>query len=391
MCCNIFKYIMFLAMLLIYMPSLAATDGAYTLSEVSAVWDGTQESQIAPVTTDYNVVYGDDTPLVYTLPWTFFFYGHGYNKITVDTNGSIWFAATTSAHEFNLAKSNRGLVIAPWNYDLSSVYEGGVFIQHKTGPERVVIEWRAETYSDEGAGLPNVFEAVLFADGTVRFDYKSFTAVNAGDSGSGISKDDGTYFLSTTTTYGNAYVLAGRSFKFIPSGSGTIATLSVNFNGTGNGWVTSSPAGLACNADCYADFPLGPPVTLHAAASPYSYFTGWSGGGCSGLGDCAVTLLSNTLVNANFMFDAAHKVRADGGGVTYYTTIQAAYNAIPDASIIKLWSTEYAESLTCSRPVTVTLQGGYDEGYSTKSGKAVLNGTLTVTNGTVVVDGIIIR
>ncbi|RII25982.1 MAG: hypothetical protein CXR30_17620 [Geobacter sp.] len=378
------------AMLLITTNCFAATDGAYTLSEVTGVWDGTSADATAPVTAEYNYVYGDDTTMTYTLPWIFFFYGHGYNQIVIDTNGAIWFDSDTSAHDFNLATPNRGLVLAPWNYDLSSTYEGGVFVQHKSNPERVVIEWRTETYSDEGDGLLNIFEAVIFLGGVVRFDYQSFTAVNPGDSGSGISKDDGSYYLSSTTNYGNSYSLAGHSFSFTPSGPSTTAPLSVDINGTGTGSVTTTPVGLACNASCSLDFPLGTPVTLHPSASQYSSFTGWNGGGCSGLDDCVLTLTANTLVSATFTFNAANSVKIDG--VTgYYPTLQGAYDVAPDGAVMKLWATDYSESLNCARPITVTLQGGYDENYTTQSGMTVLKGALTISNGIVIVNGLSVR
>src|SRR5207244_8485831 len=62
-------------------------------------------------------------------------------------------------------------------------------------------------------------------------------------------------------------------------------TLTVNKAGTGSGTVTSSPAGIDCGTSCSADYASGTLVTLTAAASAGSTFTGWSGG-CSGTGDC---------------------------------------------------------------------------------------------------------
>ncbi|WP_237560780.1 hypothetical protein, partial [Geobacter anodireducens] len=59
--------------------------------------------------------------------------------------------------------------------------------------------------------------------------------------------------------------------------------------------------------------------------------------------------------------------------------------------VIRLWATTYNESLSCSRPVTITLQGGYDSNYSTLIGEPVLNGALTVTDGTLILDGFSIR
>ncbi len=120
--------------------ALAATDGTHQLSQVAYVWDGTDASPTNTPTADYDYTYGDESSVTYTLPWPISFYGKSYDRITVDTNGNVWFVATGSANSFDLANTGRGPVIAVWNNDLSSSYYGGVFIQHKTNPERVVIE-----------------------------------------------------------------------------------------------------------------------------------------------------------------------------------------------------------------------------------------------------------
>ncbi|NJD91196.1 MAG: PKD domain-containing protein [Geobacter sp.] len=206
--------------------TFAATDGFYNLTEVTTTWDGTDASRTKPPTPappgsshqlDYDYTYGDESSITYSLPWSFSFYGIPYSTITADTNGNIWFNATGSAHSFNLANTGRGPVIAAWNNDLSSYYYGGVFIQHKSSPERVVIEWQTETYTEEGFSRPNNFAVVIFPNGTIRYDYKAFGSLSPGDFGSGISRSNGSSYLSLTGTYGNAYDLAGRSFQIAES------------------------------------------------------------------------------------------------------------------------------------------------------------------------------
>jgi hypothetical protein len=186
----------------------AATDGFYNLMEVTSSWEGTDASRTKTPTADYNYTYGDESSVTYTLPWSFNFYGQAYSQITADSNGNIWFTATGSAHSFNLTNTDRGPVIAAWNDDLSSYYYGGVFIQHKTNPERVVIEWQTETYLEEGYSHPNKFEVVIFQNGAVRLDYKSSSATLAKDYGSGLSNDNGTNFINLSTVFGPAYTLA---------------------------------------------------------------------------------------------------------------------------------------------------------------------------------------
>ena len=93
----------------------------------------------------------------------------------------------------------------------------------------------------------------------------------------------------------------------------TLRTLSVTKAGTGSGFVSSSPAGIACGDACSAGFPAGGTVTLRADAAGASIFAGWSGGGCSGTGDCTVTMDAAKAVTATFVTNASLTVTSTSG------------------------------------------------------------------------------
>jgi uncharacterized repeat protein (TIGR01451 family) len=78
-------------------------------------------------------------------------------------------------------------------------------------------------------------------------------------------------------------------------------TLTATLSGSGSGTVGSAPSGIDCAGVCSASFDQGTQVTLTAAPDPGSRFAGWSGGGCSGLGDCQLTMSSGQLVTATFV------------------------------------------------------------------------------------------
>ncbi|MDZ7291423.1 MAG: hypothetical protein ONB44_07730 [candidate division KSB1 bacterium] len=59
--------------------------------------------------------------------------------------------------------------------------------------------------------------------------------------------------------------------------SRSIRTLTVVKTGSGNGNVTSSPAGINCGSNCSAEFEDGLTVTLTAVTDGKSVFEGWSG------------------------------------------------------------------------------------------------------------------
>lgn len=171
-------------------------------------------------------------------------------------------------------------------------------------------------------------------------------------------------------------------------------TLSLVFAGSGSGMVTSSPAGIQCNIDCSAVFNAYIPVTLTPAADAYMIFSGWSGGGCTGTVPCSITLNGTTAVTATFDKDADHAVFVPGSTPdtgTYYTSLQAAYDAAPVGSTIKAWATTYSEELNCNDPKAVILKGGYDQTYSNQIGYTSLDGTFIFSQGTTTIERITIK
>ncbi|RIK34894.1 MAG: hypothetical protein DCC55_31965, partial [Chloroflexi bacterium] len=94
-------------------------------------------------------------------------------------------------------------------------------------------------------------------------------------------------------------VEAGSAVDLVVSSGPALATLTVSRTGNGSGTVTSTPAGIDCGATCSADYNHNTSVTLTAAASTGSTFSGWSGA-CTGTGSCVVTMDAAKNVTANF-------------------------------------------------------------------------------------------
>src|SRR5262245_25244579 len=121
------------------------------------------------------------------------------------------------------------------------------------------------------------------------------------------------------TTYTDASVIDGTTYCYRVQAYDSLAvspysneacgstatglTLTVSPSGTGQGTVTSNPAGINCGLDCTEAYGSGVVVTLSAAATNGSVFGGWNGGGCSGTGTC--TLIGNTPVTVAVTFTTA--------------------------------------------------------------------------------------
>ncbi|MGB8213567.1 MAG: hypothetical protein WCE68_08415 [Anaerolineales bacterium] len=77
--------------------------------------------------------------------------------------------------------------------------------------------------------------------------------------------------------------------------------VTVRKTGSGNGMVTSNPAGINCGIVCIHSFTYGTNVTLTATASPGNAFIGWNGGNCIGNGTCTLPVTQAVGVTADFL------------------------------------------------------------------------------------------
>lgn len=79
-------------------------------------------------------------------------------------------------------------------------------------------------------------------------------------------------------------------------------------DGNGTGTVTSVPAGIDCGDDCEETSLPVATITLTALPDTLSVFSGWSGGGCSGKGECIILINGDITVNATFIQDVTPPV-----------------------------------------------------------------------------------
>ena len=89
------------------------------------------------------------------------------------------------------------------------------------------------------------------------------------------------------------------TFNLVPPGFSY--PLTIERLGTGSGTVTSSPAGIDCGSDCSESFLEGTKVTLTATPAAGSTFDHWTGGGCTGSGDCTTTMSTARTAKAVFV------------------------------------------------------------------------------------------
>lgn len=80
----------------------------------------------------------------------------------------------------------------------------------------------------------------------------------------------------------------------------TLKTFALNVTKTGNGTVTSNPAGITCGTDCNQTYNINIQVTLTATAETDSDFTSWTGCDTTNGTSCTVNMNAAKSVTATF-------------------------------------------------------------------------------------------
>jgi hypothetical protein len=237
-------------------------------------------------------------------------------------------------------------------------------------------------YSRNGPALP---AGTPFTNVQVYWYWSSSTDADLPSSGWIVDMLDGGVFeLSKSLASGFVWPVRGG----LPGG---MALLTVTPTGTGSGTIVSNPGGLVCNVSCSGQFPWGTSVTLQASPATYSLFTNW-GAPCSGNGDCTLSMLGETTVNAVFTLNTAYMVRLNRSTPPYFSSLTSAYNsAAPAGDTIQAWALPFAENLNMNLNKSLTIQGGYDAGYDAITGYTTLSGVLTVGSGAVTVQNLIVQ
>jgi virginiamycin B lyase len=136
-------------------------------------------------------------------------------------------------------------------------------------------------------------------------------------------------------------------------------TLSVLAGGAGSGTVTSNPAGIVCNPtsnQCSSMYTPGVSVTLTASANAGSVFAGWSGGGCSGIDPCTITLNADTTVTANFVQQVNTNIALFAAILPLSRSVEVGATATAFATIV---NSGPGDATTCSIAPAATIPASF--------------------------------
>jgi hypothetical protein len=161
---------------------------------------------------------------------------------------------------------------------------------------QVTLSWHPPTTNTNGTPLTDLSGYKVYY-GTTSKSYSH--VIDAGNTNTYVitNLSNGTFYFAVT-----AYDLSGNESAYSDEVSKTIQSTSqytLTVNRRGNGTVRGT--GINCGSDCTEPYTQGALVTLSATPGSGSSFVGWSGGGCSGVGQCIITMNADTSVTAVFM------------------------------------------------------------------------------------------
>ena len=175
----------------------------------------------------------------------------------------------------------------------------------------VTISWEAPTKNADGTPLTDLQGFRIYYGTSSRnyshsIDVGNVTIYTANNATDGVI-----YYVAVT-----AYDSLGNESDYSNEVSIALYTINIIKDGSGNGTVDSSPAGINCGYSCSSLHKDGTVVTLTAIPDEGSTFTGWSGSGCTGEGRCVLTLNGNATIEAHFEAITSVIVTSPNGGET---------------------------------------------------------------------------
>ncbi|NVN89815.1 MAG: putative Ig domain-containing protein [Desulfuromonadales bacterium] len=243
-------------------------------------------------------------------------------------------------------------------------------------------------------------QALAATDGAMPYTWSvSSGTLPAGLSLSSVGILSGTPSVATNTGFtvqvtGSNGLFSRKVFSIAVNNQ--FSSLDLSLSGSGSGSVNSNPSGsISCTwppqaGKCSTSQTTGTSLTLIASHGGDSSFGGWGGSCslCTGL-TCLLTIDADKSCTA--IFNILPLVRIPGPA--YYASIATAYSHLVAGShaAMQVQAVELTGDVDLLSNIELDLQGGYDSGFTGSTGFTTLHGTVSIGNGSLTLDRIVIK
>jgi hypothetical protein len=199
--------------------------------------------------------------------------------------------------------------------------------------------------------------------------------------------------ISKTIANPDGAQMAANYLWEFTTGTTLLSNLSLTISGSGSGSLNSNaPApGFNCSSSaCAAQFSQDSSLTLTAVPGSGSIFSGWSGDCPPETGiSCTVSMNTDRTISAGFIITPPVHI-LDGG---YYDSLQKAFNAAgTPICTIRAQEGKLTGDLNANEYSDITLAGGFDSNYTDNNSRfTTLEGTITITHGSITVENLVIQ
>jgi len=157
----------------------------------------------------------------------------------------------------------------------------------------------------------------------------------------------------------------------------------------GNSWSTCNPRGTKYKDDERTAEVISPDVPTGKGQLMLNNYTGrpWPGEPPNGIGDQNMTIFSASVYSLSYVGQSGQC--ADRSPC--FSSIQDAVDSAQVATIIDLIQQTYYENPLLDNPNVIFIRGGWDPAFTTNESYSAINGSLTITDGTLIVENIILQ
>lgn len=179
------------------------------------------------------------------------------------------------------------------------------------------------------------------------------------------------------------------SLSVTASGATLQVTIATDVTGKGGGSVYSDPTAIACaSGTCSGAFPSGSTVTLTQVPGSDSTWATWSYPGCGTNQNCPVVMNGDQPVTATFPYAYEAKVNSSGNR---YDTLTQAYAGAGASDTLFARDVTFIENFTLGGTKAIVMDGGMSTSYTPLNAFTTLQGVLTIQQGSLAVDRLIVK